>query len=318
MSQSWKCLACGGQERSSFLRDHVLISASERWDFTLSVCSTCGLGQLDPRPTPAVLSSIYTSDFPVFQDDSNEVASPARRLKMKLAEWSASDGVGRRTLARALEHAGSRAIPGTASAAFKLGRQAAILDFGCGGGWWIRSLALDGFNNLTAYDVDHPGLLRVEKSGIRVIRNPEPLPPAAFDMIRLEHVLEHLVDPVGELKRIATSLRPGGKIVLTVPNFGSWSRTILGTDWAAISAPQHCNHFTPQSLEIVANQAGLMVQHRATLPIWEIAEPAIRKTPGVANRLLKLGMKRAARQVYFEWALREDCGEYLGAVLQAA
>jgi len=54
----------------------------------------------------------------------------------------------------------------------------------------------------------------------------------------------------------------------------------------------------------------------ATLPIWEIAGHAVRKTSGVASRLLKLGMSRAARQAYFEWALREDRGEYLSAVLK--
>lgn len=298
---------------SVFLVDQALVEGKP-WEFSILECADCGFGQQDPRPTPAVLASIYTNEYPVFQDDSGEVASVQRRIKMKVADWSRHAGM-RGTLAKVVEHAGSRSVPLTTSVAFELGVHASILDFGCGGGWWIRSLAHAGFKQLAAYDVDHPGLPRVERDGITVYRGADFLPERAFDMIRLEHVFEHLADPVAELQRLSKSLRPGGRLVLTVPNFGSWSRNVLGTEWGAILVPQHCNHFTSASLRSVAQQAGLVVTREANLPIWELALPALQREPGFANRLLKLGMSRLARQAYFERAKRKNDGEFLGVEL---
>jgi SAM-dependent methyltransferase len=43
-----------------------------------------------------------------------------------------------------------------------------------------------------------------------------------YDVITLGDVLEHLVDPVGALKRLSRLLRPGGYLLISLPNVASW------------------------------------------------------------------------------------------------
>ena len=42
--------------------------------------------------------------------------------------------------------------------------------------------------------------------------------PREFDLIVLSHVLEHMLDPVGALLRVLELVKPGGHLVLAVPN----------------------------------------------------------------------------------------------------
>lgn len=44
-----------------------------------------------------------------------------------------------------------------------------------------------------------------------------------FDLINCGDILEHLVDPWGMLKRLNGLLRPGGYLVMSIPNVGHWS-----------------------------------------------------------------------------------------------
>jgi 2-polyprenyl-3-methyl-5-hydroxy-6-metoxy-1,4-benzoquinol methylase len=43
-----------------------------------------------------------------------------------------------------------------------------------------------------------------------------------FDAILLSHVLEHLLDPVGVLRKLLPLLRPGGHVIIAVPNVLEW------------------------------------------------------------------------------------------------
>jgi 2-polyprenyl-3-methyl-5-hydroxy-6-metoxy-1,4-benzoquinol methylase len=51
-------------------------------------------------------------------------------------------------------------------------------------------------------------------------------PPAAADAVVAAGVLHHLADPVGELKHMATWVRPGGALHITVPNMTSLHRRL--------------------------------------------------------------------------------------------
>jgi 2-polyprenyl-3-methyl-5-hydroxy-6-metoxy-1,4-benzoquinol methylase len=52
---------------------------------------------------------------------------------------------------------------------------------------------------------------------------PDPLSSMCFDAIILSHVLEHLRDPAEILRRFCGLLRPGGSVLIAVPNTLSWS-----------------------------------------------------------------------------------------------
>lgn len=72
--------------------------------------------------------------------------------------------------------------------------------------------------------------------------------PGSQDAVTLWHVLEHLDDPAGALARIASWLRPGGVVLVGVPNAASLQALLGGPVWFHLDAPRHRTHFTPQGL----------------------------------------------------------------------
>jgi len=100
------------------------------------------------------------------------------------------------------------------------------------------------------------------KKGIKVVNNvfeKADLPKGYFDLIILNHTLEHLEDPRGILKKARTLLQKGGKIFVDVPNFGSLSSNLLGRRWPYLAPSEHLHHFEPPTLKKLIKMAGFKV-----------------------------------------------------------
>jgi 2-polyprenyl-3-methyl-5-hydroxy-6-metoxy-1,4-benzoquinol methylase len=70
-----------------------------------------------------------------------------------------------------------------------------------------------------------------------------PYEPESFDAVVLWHVLEHVPDPVEALAKAREILRPGGLLVLAVPNFESLQARFSGRHWFHLDVPRHYHHF---------------------------------------------------------------------------
>ena len=90
------------------------------------------------------------------------------------------------------------------------------------------------------------------------------LEPGAYDAAIFQHSLEHVADPVADLLLVAAALRPGGLLLVTVPNFGSWQARRFGGRWYHLDLPRHRTHFTARGLERALAQAGLEVVEQTT------------------------------------------------------
>lgn len=82
------------------------------------------------------------------------------------------------------------------------------------------------------------------------------LPKNYFDLITLNHVFEHVADPVAVLSKAIKLLRPGGIIYVDVPNFASLSSLVRGKGWSYLMPWEHAHHFTPETLTKVLEKAG--------------------------------------------------------------
>jgi SAM-dependent methyltransferase len=79
---------------------------------------------------------------------------------------------------------------------------------------------------------------------------------APFDAVLFHHSLEHVADPVADLRRAFKLLRAGGSVFVSAPNFGSWQRSYFGTYWYPLDLPRHRTHFTANSLSRALEVAG--------------------------------------------------------------
>jgi SAM-dependent methyltransferase len=69
-----------------------------------------------------------------------------------------------------------------------------------------------------------------------------------YHAVFMNNYLEHTLNPLEELKKAYSVLKPGGKIYGVLPNFDSWDRKIFGRYWGGMHTPRHLYHFTPSSL----------------------------------------------------------------------
>ena len=65
----------------------------------------------------------------------------------------------------------------------------------------------------------------------------------SFDTVVLWHVLEHVPDPVATIRRTRQILKPGGLLVIAVPNFESLQARFAGRHWFHLDVPRHYHHF---------------------------------------------------------------------------
>lgn len=83
--------------------------------------------------------------------------------------------------------------------------------------------------------------------------------PDFFDLIVMSSFLEHEINPLPLLRLCSIRLRPGGSIIIKVPNYGCINRWVRGARWCGFRWPDHVNYFTPRTLRAFGQLAGLKV-----------------------------------------------------------
>ena len=61
----------------------------------------------------------------------------------------------------------------------------------------------------------------------------------SYDVITMWHVFEHLPDASAAASAIAGALRPGGVLVVAVPNPESFQLSVFGRNWVHLDVPRH-------------------------------------------------------------------------------
>ena len=130
-------------------------------------------------------------------------------------------------------------------------RTGRILDVGCGTGAFLNTMKLAGWQ-VTGLEPDSTAAAKAEELyGIKPM-SPEKLyglNPASYDAITLWHVLEHVHDLHGYMKKLNCLLKPGGKLLIAVPNYTSYDAAKYQQYWAAYDVPRHLYHFSPASMK---------------------------------------------------------------------
>jgi SAM-dependent methyltransferase len=90
-----------------------------------------------------------------------------------------------------------------------------VLDFGCGGGFLLKSLVC---KDRIGVDINDFARENCEKSGIKAFKYVTDVPDNWADCIVSNHALEHVPDPMSQLLLLKEKLKPGGKIIFVVPS----------------------------------------------------------------------------------------------------
>ncbi len=85
------------------------------------------------------------------------------------------------------------------------------------------------------------------------------------DNITLNHVFEHIKDPLEFLKRLRENIRESTKIVIVVPNSDSIWRYIFKENWYGWDPPVHIHLYNKDSLKIIMNKIGFSIEYISSL-----------------------------------------------------
>jgi SAM-dependent methyltransferase len=216
----FRCGACGGGAgRVSRVQDG--------WQVVR--CADCGLLATWPAPDDAILEAIYESD---------EYLATRSTREADLVAWS-----GRLDEILA-------AFPPTARP---------ILDFGAGPGHLVNAARHWGVPMEGIEPSRRARELARELYGIE-LRPSLPRPGrVAVGAITALHVLEHVRDPVADLRRLRSLIAPGGVIFIEVPHAGAVDMRIPSRRRLILDLPAHLHHFTPATLAAVVTRAGWRV-----------------------------------------------------------
>jgi SAM-dependent methyltransferase len=143
-----------------------------------------------------------------------------------------------------------------------------LLDVGAGTGAFLHHMQRQGWQ-VNGLEPDPAARERAATQYQLNLLPPDQLwqmPEGSMDIITLWHVLEHvhrLQDYLMQLKKL---LKPGGHLLIAVPNYTSRDAKAYGAAWAAWDVPRHLYHFSPASMKQLIEKHGMKLE--ATKPMW--------------------------------------------------
>jgi 2-polyprenyl-3-methyl-5-hydroxy-6-metoxy-1,4-benzoquinol methylase len=234
-------------------------------EFWIAACGGCGVLRTLPAMAEAELSAFYPDDYWGVENEPSHnwiLSSQADKLQF-LSTCRLTSG--------------------------------RILDVGCGSGFFLR--ALDAAKWDKAGVEISEGAAESARQAIGSDRiftgtlNHAAYADSEFDVVTLWSALEHTNQPRATLVEARRLLKPGGSLIVQLPNADSYQSRLFSGDWFALDVPRHRYHFTPERLERLLSETGFSSYYRTFFSKAHNAH-ALRQSlkarlwPGLSTRVL--------------------------------
>jgi 2-polyprenyl-3-methyl-5-hydroxy-6-metoxy-1,4-benzoquinol methylase len=239
------------------------------------LCEACDIASVVPRPSPAELADFYRLDNYYTQGEGHFEKvrnTSADKVLVKLA-WL-------------LDRGSEISVDNIVS---KFSGPASVCDLGCGSGKFLTGLKDRGWS-ATGVEPDPAAQSFLSDRGLDVHRGTAEHPPEAirgrqFDLVIMTHVLEHCLNPDAALNNAAGLIKPGGLLLLEVPNKDCVHFRTFGAGSECYDAPRHLFFFGPDGLRRLVERQNLAVEEqyehgltRHHAANWRATERKIRDT----------------------------------------
>jgi len=231
-----QCNLCG----SSSTRP--LVAFDDSW--RLVKCGNCGLAFVNPRPRQVDLVEGYE------QWGSREDESDIERIRSSTVP--------------ALRHEVKRIVDSH-------DHKGAVLDVGSGCGFFLKLMKDAGWDVRGIDPSETFAKYAAREFGVNTVlgtMETAELSENQFDVVTMWYVLEHVMDPRGVLNRAYSLLKPGGLLVLRVPNYAFGKPFVLLQrmgfnlgNLGVFSVPWHLYFFERRTLTRLVEEAGFQMVH---------------------------------------------------------
>lgn len=213
------CIVCNN-DKSTFL-----FSKSQS---TFVKCKKCGMVFQDPMPTPSKLKDYYVNGESYWTDHRHTIINNLENL-FKVGDFYVE--IIKRNIS--------------------IDKEMCVLDFGCGTGTFLfrikpfvkeaRGIDLSEWSAEFAKDNFE---IEIDTRNLNEISNYDNY----FDIITMWQTLEHITNPIETIESLKKFLKPGGHLIIGVPNVNSFFAKVLGKKWSHYNADEHVLLFNTKTL----------------------------------------------------------------------
>ena len=258
-------------------RKFIYLAGYDRYGMSQStvMCKDCGLVQSNPRMTSDEYARFYSSDtYRRCYDSADYLEKYEARYSSRTGQYIFQE---------------IRNVKEVKS-------DVSVLEIGAGGGWNLIRFLEAGAK---VFGIDYsPSLVELGKAhGISMKQGDADSIEGQFDVVILNHVFEHLLEPLGTLEKIKAHLKPDGVVYIGVPNFFSFPLNDIQN--------AHVYYFDPQTFAHYCMKAGFLCIAQgpvAKYHMFGIFKPSAMLNPssldGHGLRVLKF-LKRVKRRRQF-------------------
>ena len=227
-----KCTVCKKNESSFYESTNALMHEPNKELYIFNICANCETVFLTNPVTLEKLNNYYTENYLPYRGSkawgkySSFVENSQKSLDLKRVNF----------VKKYLKNSESNRN---------------ILDVGCGNPSFLKLLNQKVKVNCTGIDFSDSGWNGTNYQDLKLLKiaiedfNTTTL----FDVITLWHYLEHDYNPNQTVETLYKFLKPGGKLIIEVPDYKSRSAKIQKSHWQGWHSPRHISLFSKKSFD---------------------------------------------------------------------
>ena len=229
-----KCPWCGSKNAQLHIELKDLFLTQE--PFKILECKDCGLLYTTPRPNKDEIGKYYQSNEYYSHQENKEGFIPKIYEKVKSIN-----------LRNKYKIATEKTTRGK------------ILDIGCGVGDFLHTMEQQGWECTGVEPSEDAKAIAKKRIKGQLLSSEEQenLSDGSFDVITMWHVLEHVNALRWQVQQLYRLCKPGGRIIIALPNYKSYDGQYYKAAWAAYDVPRHLNHFNEETIVKIFEESHL-------------------------------------------------------------
>ena len=279
------CIACGGKDHSLYAVKTVNKAVYKIWK-----CGSCGMLFLFPLPRPSETEAIYREGY-----------FAGARDGIGYVDYDADKEAMRSVFERYLND-------------FEriLGKTGRLLDIGAATGYFMKIAEGNGWKahgveiSTYAAELGKSRGLDIKTGTI----NDTTFEKESFDLVTMWDVVEHVPDPILDIGKSCSLLRPGGLLAINTPDSGSQFAKLMGSRWHLLVPPEHIFYFNRESLRMILNKSGFevvevgcigkrftaeyivqMLSRQQNIGLWKTSLNFLKRHPSVGRFPIRLNFR---------------------------